>query len=121
MAHIQLAFSNWGHFLIGFYFAFFGLWNIYHWTPFLAVLARKNFPHAYLILAIGIAFQFTAGILIIFNIFIKLTAFFLALFTLIAIFIFHDFWNFTGESRRLHFTLFMTNLTVTLGALFLLI
>lgn len=117
MNNLLLALPILGHILVGFYFAFFGLWNIYHWTPFLEVMAKKGIPHAYLLLALGITWQFTLGILIMFGIFVKLSALLLIPFVLVSLFIFHDFWNSTGETRRLNLTIFVTNLTIILGAL----
>src|SRR3990167_8940167 len=109
------------HILIGVYFAFLGCWNIYHWVPILEVLARKNVPHPYFLLPIGIALQIITGSMIIFGIYIRLAALLLVPATIIAICVFHPFWNFKGEIRALNFTIFVTNMTVTLGALILLL
>jgi len=105
------------HALIGFYFAFFGFWNIYHWVPIVEVMAQKRVPMPYLLLPIGITWQILAGILIIFGIGTKLAALSLVPFTLVAVFIFHPFWKYRGELCALNFSIFVANCTIGLGAL----
>ena len=112
---------NLAHFMIGSYFAFFGIWNIYHWVPILETMARKNIPHPYLLLPIGIGWQIIAGCMIMFGILAALAAALLIPLTIITICIFHPFWNFKGEARKSNFAIFATNMTVTLGALLLVI
>lgn len=109
------------HVLIGFYFAFFGIWNIYHWRPILLTMSEKNIPHPWLLLPLGIAWQTITGIMIICNIHIKIAALSLIPFTLIAVCIFHPFWRFKGELRVLNFNIFITNITITLASLLLLL
>lgn len=109
------------HALIGFYFAFFGLWSIYHWVPLLEVLAEKGIPHPYFILPVGITWQIILGTMVIFGIFIKLAALLLIPSTIIAVCIVHPFWLFKGEIRKLNFSIFMANVTISIGALLLLI
>ena len=110
-----------GHLLIGLYFAFLGCWNIYHWVPILKVLAERGTPHPYFVLPVGIAIQIITGVMIMFGILIPIAALVLIPSTIVIICIFHPFWHFKGESRMLNFTIFISNLTVTLGALILLL
>lgn len=107
--------------LIGFYFVFFGLWNIYHWTPILQVMIQKKIPLPLLILQTGICCQVVMGAMIMAGIYIQIAAGILIPFTIIAIFMFHPFWTFRGEALKLNFSIFIANLTVTVGALLLLI
>jgi len=109
------------HLLIGSFFVFFGFWNIYHWSPIVQVMIQTRIPMPWLMLAIGIAWQVVAGFLIILGIFVKLAALSLIPFTIIAVFMFHPFWKHRGEQRVLYLTIFVTNLTIALGALLLLI
>lgn len=109
------------HLLIGFFFVFFGFWNIYHWSPIVEVMIQKRIPAPWLMLAIGITWQILAGFLIIFGAFIKLAALSLIPFTIISVFMFHPFWKHRGEQRALNLTIFVANLTITVGALLLLI
>jgi putative oxidoreductase len=106
---------------IGFYFASAGLWNIYHWRPSLNVLVSKNIPLPFVVLPLGIFWEITAGTMIIFGSYVKLAALSLIIFTVVAISIFHDFWNHQGEMRKLNLLIFMANLTISFGALLLLL
>ncbi len=106
--------------LIGFYFVFFGIWNIYHYRPIILAMTEKNIPHPWLALPLGIAWQVILGSMIICNLQIHLAALGLIPFTIIAICIFHPFWKYKSYDRVLNFTIFMANLTVTLGSLLLL-
>lgn len=107
--------------LIGLYFAYLGAWNIYHWGPILEVMAAKNIPHAYFILSLGIAAQIIAGLMLMFQAQSKLVAAILIPFILLAAFMFYPFWHFSGEKRKLNFIIFVTHVTVLIGALLLII
>lgn len=113
--------STTSHFLIGFYFVFFGFWNIYHWGPTLIVMGEKKIPLAQILLPLAIVWEIVAGCMIIFDIYTKFAALSLIPFTLIAISLFHPFWKFQGQLWVLNFTIFMANITVTVAALLLLI
>ncbi|MES2217487.1 MAG: DoxX family protein [Pseudomonadota bacterium] len=110
-----------GKFFIGFYFAGVGFWNIYHWRPALRVLINKNIPLPFVVLPLGIFWEITAGTMIIFGSYVKLAALSLMIFTVIAITIYHDFWNHEGELRRLNMKVFLANLVISFGALLLLL
>ncbi len=109
------------HVLIGLYFAFFGFWNIYHWVPIVQTMMQKRLPVPYLLLAMGITWQIVAGCMIVLGFLVKLAAISLIPFTIIAVIIFHPFWQFKGEVLRLNFTIFVANFTIGLGALLSLI
>jgi uncharacterized membrane protein YphA (DoxX/SURF4 family) len=109
------------HFLIGFYFTFFGFWNIYHWAPISEVLLKRKIPSPLFILSIAIAWQIIFGIMIICNVLVSIAALLLIPFTIFIVFILHPFWTFTGELKKQHMALFITNLTISLGALLLLL
>ncbi|RDI37271.1 DoxX family membrane protein [Aquicella lusitana] len=109
------------HILIGGYFVFLGCWSIYHWVPIMETLVKKRVPHPYLLLPAGIGIQVVTGGMIMFGMFVKVAVLILIPATIVAVFIFHPFWHFRGELRLLNFTLFLANLTVTLGALLLLL
>lgn len=107
--------------LIGFYYAFYGFWNIYHWTPIISAMMRDNIPHPYLWLSMCIFFQVLLGCLIMFNLFVKTAASILIPFTLLAAIIFHPFWRYKGELRILNFSNFMAQTTIAISALLFLI
>lgn len=109
------------HFLIGFYFVFYGFWNIYHWIPILEVMAKRGIPHPYFLLPLGILLQVIAGFMIIFNLYAVFAALALIPFTIIVVMIFHPFWIYRGELRILNLSIFLANMTVTLGALLLIV
>ena len=108
------------HLLIGFFFAFSGFWNIYHWRPIAEDLAQKNIPLPFLVLASGIFWETVGGFMILLGIYVKVAALVLIPFTLISICIFHPFWKHRGELRALNFALFLTHSTITVGVLLLL-
>jgi len=110
-----------GRGLVGLYFAFFGLWNIYHWRPTMEIMIQKNIPLPFLLLSFGIGWQIILGVMIMFGMLIKLAALLLIPFTIISLCIFHDFWNFKGEHRKHNLNKFISNVTVSLGSLLLLI
>lgn len=110
-----------GRFLVGFFFFFFGFWNLYHWAPTLSYMRQKKIPFAFLLLALGILLQLITGLMLIIGLYVKIAALLLIVFDVFAVLIFHPFWNFEGEVRRLNTIIFVTNLTASLGALILLL
>jgi putative oxidoreductase len=109
-----------GKCFIGFYFAGTGLFNIYHWRPTLAAMIEKNIPLPFIVMPLGIFWEISAGSMIIFNSYVKLAALSLIFFTVIAITLFHDFWNHEGEVRKLNKIIFIANMTISIGALIIL-
>ncbi len=109
------------HSLIGCYFVFFGFWNIYHWAPMTKTMVDHQLPWPFLTLSFIIGFQIIAGVMLVFGILVKLTALILIPFVLAIVLLLHPFWKFKGELRKQHMALFVTNLTMCLGALLLLI
>jgi putative oxidoreductase len=107
--------------LVGFFFVFFGVWNLRHWQPTLNFMRQKKLPFAAFLLSFGILLQSIAGILIISGWYVPLASLALIPFVLISVFIFHAFWTFEGEARLLNMIIFITNLCSTLAALLLLI
>ncbi|MDF1645609.1 MAG: DoxX family protein [Legionellaceae bacterium] len=110
-----------GAFLIGFYFAFFGVWNAWHWQATRDFMVTRNIPLPSILLTLGIFIQSIAGCLLMIGIYVQIAAIVLIPFNLIAVFIFHAFWMHEGELRRLNMIIFIANLTATLGALLLLL
>lgn len=109
------------HFLIGFYFIFFGVWNIYHWKPISEVMIQRKLSSPLLLLSIAIGWQIVCGMMIMFGLLVKLAALLLIPFIFFIVFLLHPYWIFTGELRKQHMALFITNFTMSLGALFLLL
>lgn len=109
------------HTLIGFFFVFFGFWNLYHWRPTMEAMNQKNLPHPWLLLPVGIAWETVFGFMIILGFYVKIAALLLIPFTIISTLIFHPFWKLQGEEKRLNLVIFISNFTVCLGTLFLLL
>ncbi len=120
MTHFAIA-PVLGRVLIGLLFLFFGVWNSCHWRPTLDFMHQKKIPLAMPFLWLGIAWQTIMGLLLILGIEVKIAAVLLIPFTVVSVFIFHAFWNFEGEVRRLNMILFIANLTGSLGGLLLLL
>jgi len=110
-----------GRILIGFLFFFFGIWNTLHRKPILEFMQQKKIPLAFPFLILGLAWETLFGFYIIIGLWVQFSALMLIPFTIVSVFIFHAFWNFDGQVRSLNMTLFIANLTVTLGALLLLL
>ena len=110
-----------GRFLIGFFFVFFGVWNTCHWRPTLDFMLQKKIPFSFACLWFGITLQTVTGLMLIVNSYVKIAALLLIPFDIVSVLIFHAFWNFEGEIRRLNMIIFFANLTGTLGALLLLL
>lgn len=110
-----------GRILIGLFFCFFGIWNLAHWHPTLEAMQQKKIPLACCFLALGIGWQMLLGFYIVIGLWVQLSAILLIIFTIVSVFLFHCFWCFNGEERRLNLLLFVTHLTATLGGLLLLI
>lgn len=103
--------------LIGFYFVFFGFWNINHWKPMMEVLLKKKVPSPWLFLSFAIGWQVVLGFFVMMGFLVKLSALLLIPLVVFFMFVLHPFWGFTGELRKQHLALFITNLTMNLGAL----
>jgi putative oxidoreductase len=121
MANLAIIFPQLAHFLIGFYFTFFGVWNIYHWIPMTETMMQRGLPRPFFLLSLIIVWQIIAGVMLIFGILIKFAALTLIPFVFMMVFILHPFWKFKGEIRKQHMALFITNLTICPGALVLLL
>ena len=109
------------HLLIGFFFLFFGFWNLYHWSPTVSLMEQKHIPFPSVVLALGIFTQMVCAVLIILGLYVKLAALILIVFTIVVVHIFHSFWQMEGEARQLNFVIYLTHMTSTNGALVLLL
>jgi putative oxidoreductase len=105
--------------LIGFFFVFFGVSNILQRKNIIELMQQKNIPFASLVFYLGCFTESVCGLLIMSNQFLEISASILIIFVITAVFIFHRFWTFEGELRRLNQIIFISNLSVVLGALIL--
>jgi len=84
-------------------------------------MSKKSVPFASLVFYLGILTQTLCGLLIILNTMVLFAAIILIIFDIVAVLLFHQFWTLEGELRRLNLIIFITNLTVVLGTLLILI
>lgn len=110
-----------GHILIGLYFVYFGVWNIYHWRPTIDVMLEDHIPSPVFFLSIGLSCQIILGVMIMCNIHIKIAALLLIILTVFSVFMFHPFWKFKGDRKKHHLSQFVDNVTIIIGTLILLI
>lgn len=108
------------HFLIGCFFIFFGFLNVEKWNYNIETMKQKNIPFPKFVLSVGIAWQIIAGLMVVAGVYIKIAALLLIAFTIIAVLMFHSFWNYQGEERKMSRRIFFIHMTVTIGALLLL-
>lgn len=85
------------------------------------VMLQRNIPSPIFLLSIAIGWQIVCGVAIMFGILVKLAALLLIPFTILIVFILHPFWNYKAELRKQHMALLITNFTMSLGALILLL
>jgi uncharacterized membrane protein YphA (DoxX/SURF4 family) len=110
-----------GQILIGLYFTYFAIWNIYHWRPTIDVMLEDHIPSPVFFLSLGLSCQIILGVMIMCNIHIKIAALLLIIFTIFSLLMFHPFWKFKGDRKKHHMAKFIDNLTMNLGALILLL
>lgn len=120
MNTLMIYFPIAGQVLVGFYFVFFGLWNCYHWRPILKRLMERKIASPLFLISLAITWQTVAGGMILFNLFPYLGAILLLPYVLIQNFLFHPFWHFSGETKKLQLSIFITHLSLSIGALLLL-
>ncbi len=104
---------------IGFTFVFAGFANLYYRQNKKEVISAK-LPFANFILAIGIVTQVSAGFFLMINLLPLYAVYVLIAFTVVANFIFHDFWKASGDAFRLKLQGFNNSIAI-LGGLFALL
>lgn len=108
-------------FLIALFFMIFGVLNFRSRQSIITAMYEKNIPFARFMFYFGVIFQLLLGAAIMIDMYTSFAAIGLIIFDIVAIFIFHPFWKMTGELRRLNQIIFITNSTIVIGALLLLI
>lgn len=108
-------------FLIAIFFIIFGILNLGARQEIIDAMHEKHIPFASFLFYFGVIFELLLGSAVILNIYTTFAALGLIIFDLVAIFIFHPFWTMSGEIRRLNQIIFISNSTIVIGALLLLI
>ena len=105
--------------LIGFFFVYYGISNYLQRKNIIDMMIQKKIPCASCLFYLGIFTQTICGTLIMMNQELALAAIILIIFDIVAVFTFHRFWTFEGELRRLNQIIFISNLSIVIGALIL--
>jgi putative oxidoreductase len=82
-----------------------------------AYIASQGLPLPQVVAALTIALELGAGLAVIVGFYARWAALALALFTLIAAFIFHAFWAVAPEQQMTQYLMFMKNLAISGGLL----
>jgi uncharacterized membrane protein YphA (DoxX/SURF4 family) len=109
-------------FVIAGYFIFFVFWNYCHRKQAIPVMKQNHIPFAPAVFYFGLLLMLVASLLIILNQYLAIAAAALIIFDITATFIFHRFWQFSNpDLRALNTIIFITNLSMTIGGLLLLL
>ena len=103
--------------LIGFFFVYYGVSNSLQRKGIIELMVQKKIPCASFAFYLGVLTQTICGMLIMLNQYLDVAASILIVFDIVAVLMFHHFWTFEGEIRRLNQIIFTSNLSVVIGAL----
>lgn len=112
---IQLA----GRLCLALVFFAAGISKIPEWESMVAMVQSRGLPEPELLLAAAAALQIVAGAFLLLGWRTRLAALALAGFTIVATVLFHPFWDSAPDRFELDFALFMSNLAVLGGLLFI--
>lgn len=96
-----------------------GLSKIGGFESTVAYIASKGLPAPGLIAALTIAIEVLGGIAIVLGYKARIAAFVLAMFTILAAVIFHNFWDASADQAYVQNIMFMKNLSIAGGLLLL--
>lgn len=88
-----------GRLLLGGLFIIGGIGHLFALPTIAAQMRERTVPFPVLALSAGTAFEITAGMALMFGLFVPLAAFGLILFTIASSVMMMNFWNMTGEKR----------------------
>ena len=106
-----------GQFLIGASFALGAVSDIFERDQLLSLMKTKDLPLPGFLMYAGILIKLFAGIAIALDYHAKISAYVLALFVLIANFIFHNFWAYKGTQAKKEYIAFLTHVAIIGGLL----
>jgi putative oxidoreductase len=112
---IQLA----GRLCLALVFFAAGISKIPEWESMVAMVQSRGLPEPELLLAAAAALQIVAGAFLLLGWHTRLAALALAGFTIVATVLFHPFWDSAPNRFELDFAIFMSNLAVLGGLLFI--
>jgi putative oxidoreductase len=82
-------------------------------------LLEWSLDNAAFLLAVAIALELVGGLMIFLGIWVRLGALFLVIFIIPVTIVFHHFWQLHGADRTLQMIMFMKNLSIFGGLLYL--
>ncbi|GLS20888.1 hypothetical protein GCM10007874_39050 [Labrys miyagiensis] len=106
-----------GRVLLGGLFVFGGLRHLALFHPVSEAIRARRVPFAPLVLLGGTIFQILAGLLLMAGWLVALSALGLAVFTLLASLMMHNFWSLEGDARTAALNGWQSNLAIIGGLL----
>ena len=108
-----------GRVLLGLLFVLSGTGKIFGFDGTVAYIAAKGLPLPQIVAVLTLCVELGGGLLLVFGLFTRPAAFGLAVFTVMAALIFHNFWAATEAMRMGQQTHFLKNLSIAGGMLVL--
>lgn len=108
-----------GRTFLGAIFLVAGLMKIFHFDTHVQLMASKSMSFIYLSLFGAMLIEIIAGLCLIIGYQTKLAAFLLFLFLIPTTALFHDFWHLADPERNLQMSMFLKNLAIMGGLLFI--
>ena len=106
-----------GRLLLGGAFVVFGVRNIGNLERLTGVMVKKNVPQARPLIMLGIAIQIVGGLMVATGVLAAWGAAALIAFLILAVYLFHDFWAYSGPERTPHLNAWIMNLALSGGFL----
>jgi putative oxidoreductase len=108
-----------GRILLGLIFVLSGIGKIAGFEGTVGYVAKGGLPMPELVAALTILIELGGGLMLVFGFFTRWAAFALAVFTILAALVFHNFWTATDAMRMGQETNFLKNLSIAGGMLVL--
>lgn len=109
-----------GRFFLGAHFFISGIRNFQMLPVWIQRMERRGLPQPRLALTAGFAVQAFGGASVALGLWPAVGGAALIAFTIVATVLWHNFWNFTGEERRVHINFNLTNMAL-IGALLMVV
>jgi putative oxidoreductase len=108
-----------GRVLIGGVFVWGGIDHFVHFQPPLGIMRARGVPYTETVLVIGSVWEIVLGLMVIAALWLVPATLGLIVFTALATFIMHNFWNYSGKERVEHAHVVLGNTMVAGGLLVL--
>ena len=104
-----------GHALVAFLFVYRGLAAPMEWEFNVAVIRKRGIPMPEAVFAVGAAWIFVGGVMVLIDWHADVAGWALVLFCVLANLIYHNFWDMEGMERRIHTWIFSNTVAVMGG------